>query len=30
MQHDEHLVLDMLIYARKARDFNVGITWDDF
>lgn len=30
MWRDEHLVLDMLIYARQARDFNTGVTWERF
>jgi uncharacterized protein with HEPN domain len=30
MWRDEHLVLDMLIHARKARDFNAGRTWEKF
>ncbi len=30
MRPDEHLLLDMLIYARKARDFNSGVSWEQF
>ena len=30
MRRDEHLVLDMLIYARQARDFNTSVSWDRF
>jgi uncharacterized protein with HEPN domain len=30
MWRDEHLLLDMLIYARRARDFNAGIDWPRF
>jgi uncharacterized protein with HEPN domain len=30
MWRDEHLLLDMLIYARQARDFNAGVTWKQF
>jgi uncharacterized protein with HEPN domain len=30
MWRDEHLVLDMLIYARRARQFNSGVTWEQF
>jgi uncharacterized protein with HEPN domain len=30
MWRDDHLVLDMLIHARKARDFNAGMTWERF
>ncbi len=30
MWRDEHLLLDMLIHARRARDFNAKITWEDF
>lgn len=30
MWRDEHHVLDMLIYARRARDFNAGVTWERF
>lgn len=30
MWRDEHLVLDMLIHARKARGFNAGVTWERF
>jgi uncharacterized protein with HEPN domain len=30
MWRDEHLVLDMLIYARRARDFNAGVDWQRF
>jgi len=30
MWRDEHLLLDMLIYARRAREFNAGVTWERF
>jgi uncharacterized protein with HEPN domain len=30
MWRDEHLLLDMLIYARRARQFNTGVTWEKF
>jgi uncharacterized protein with HEPN domain len=30
MWRDEHLLLDMLIHARRARDFNAGVAWDRF
>jgi uncharacterized protein with HEPN domain len=30
MWRDEHLVLDMLIYARRARDLTAGVTWGRF
>lgn len=30
MWRDDHHLLDMLIYARQARDFNVQATWEQF
>jgi uncharacterized protein with HEPN domain len=30
MPRDEHLVLDMLIYARRAVEFNAGANWERF
>lgn len=30
MWRDDHLLLDMFIYARRARDFNAGKTWEQF
>lgn len=30
MWRDEHLLLDMLIHARRARDFNKEINWEQF
>jgi uncharacterized protein with HEPN domain len=30
MWRDEPLLLDMLIYARRAREFSAGITWERF
>ena len=30
MWRDEHRLLDMLIYARQARDFNGGASWERF
>jgi len=30
MWRDEHLVLDMLIYARRARDYNTDLSWEQF
>ena len=27
---DDALALDMLIYARRAREFNDGVTWERF
>lgn len=30
MWRDEHLLLDMLIYARRVRDFNAGADWQRF
>jgi len=30
MWRDEPLLLDMLIYARQARQFNAGVTWSRF
>src|SRR5262245_29440338 len=30
MWRDDHLLLDMLIHARRARDFNQGITREQF
>lgn len=30
MWRDEHLLLDMLIHARRARDFNLDISWENF
>src|SRR6266496_3904224 len=30
MWRDDHLVLDMLIQARQARDFNAGVSWERF
>ncbi len=30
MWRDQHLLLDMLIYARRAREFNLGATWERF
>ena len=30
MWRDEQLALDMLIHARWARDFNTGLTWEEF
>ena len=30
MWRDDHLVLDMLIHARQARDFNTGVSWERF
>jgi len=25
---DDHLLLDMLIHARRARDYTAGVTWE--
>lgn len=30
MQRDDHLLLDMLVHARRARDFNAGLSWERF
>lgn len=30
MWRDDHLLLDMLIYARRARDYNARLTWEQF
>ena len=30
MWRDDHLLLDMLIYARRARDFTAGADWQRF
>jgi uncharacterized protein with HEPN domain len=30
MSRDPHLLLDMLIYARRAREFNAGLTSEQF
>lgn len=30
MWRDDHLILDMLIYARQTRQFNTGVTWERF
>jgi uncharacterized protein with HEPN domain len=30
MWRDDHLLLDMLIFARQTRDFNAKVSWEEF